>query len=363
MITYPIPMVPGPVHVPASILDSYRVDFGSSDFEPEFLELYNQTEKQLQLLLQTNNMIAILTGEGMLALWSALKSCIRPGDRVLSIATGLFGFGLGEMAGQIGAEVKVIGMGYDQTICEMSEIEKAIAEFKPKMITVVHCETPSGTLNPLDGVGQLKRKYQVPLLYVDAVSSAGGVSIPTDEWAIDLLLGGSQKCFSAPPSISFVAMSEKAREVVNEVNYVGYDALKPFLTAQENFYFPYTPHWHGVSALSRAVELILNEGPEQCFARHAAIAEITRAKLKEIGYRLFPADGAVPSPTVTAVYVPDRIPWLDFDQRLRCHGLVVGGNYGPLAGQVFRLGHMGSQADRTSVEKALEILEEVYQGI
>ena len=174
MQTYPIPMVPGPVRVPQEVLAAYQQDYGSADLEPEFLELYNQTEENLQQILATNNTVVIHTGEGMIALWGALKSCIRPGERVLAISTGVFGYGIGDMARTIGADVRTIAIPYDQTISRLDEIEAQIIEFQPKMITAVHCETPSGTLNPLDGLGRLKAKYAVPLLYVDAVASLAG---------------------------------------------------------------------------------------------------------------------------------------------------------------------------------------------
>ena len=204
MQTYPIPMVPGPVRVPEAILKAHQTDFGAPALESEFFALYQRAETALQTLLGTQNSVAILTGEGMLALWGALKSCLKPGDRVLSVATGVFGYGIGEMAKTLGADVRTIGLGYDETIGQpcLEEVETALKAGDYKMITAVHCETPSGTLNPLDGLGALKRKYGVPLFYADVVSSVGGAPVLADEWGIDLALGGSQKCLSMPPSLS-----------------------------------------------------------------------------------------------------------------------------------------------------------------
>lgn len=359
MQTYPIPMVPGPVRVPSEVFTAYSHDFGSGDLERDFLDLYNQTEANLQRILATRNRVAIQTGEGMLALWGALKSCIQAGDRVLAIASGVFGFGIADMARSIGAEVRVIGLPYNRTISDWKEIETAIAEFRPKMITVVHCETPSGTLNPLEELGRLKREYQVPLLYADVVASLGGTPVLTDEWSIDLALGGSQKCLSAPPGMAFVVVSQAAWEIIDQVDYAGYDALKPFRTAQQEFYFPYTPYWHGVAALHAASEIILAEGLENSFERHERVAAYCRERLVEMGLSLFPAPDAVPSPTVTAVEVPAGFTWPQLDALCREGGLVVGGSYGPLSGKVFRLGHMGSQADQTLVEQALEVIRQV----
>jgi len=349
-------MVPGPVKVLDRVLAKYTINYASGDIEPEFLEIYNRTEENLKIIFATRNKVAILSGEGMLALWGALKSCIRPGERVLAIATGVFGYGVGDMARSIGAEVKTVGLGYDETVSDWSEIEQAIDAFKPKMITIIHCETPSGTLNPLEELGRLKRQYSVPLLYVDSVASLGGAPVLTDEWGIDLALGGAQKCISAPPGLCFLSISDAAWEIIDEVDYPGYDALKPFRTAQQDCYFPYTPYWHGVAALHEATEILLEEGLKNSYRRHQEAAELCRRLLIENGLELFPAKEAVPSPTVTAVKVPEYTTWKELDSRFREHGLGVGGSYGLLSGKVFRLGHMGTQADNGLVERAVDIV-------
>jgi aspartate aminotransferase-like enzyme len=356
MQTYPIPMVPGPVVVPEAIRKVYLEPYGSGDLETEFVELYTRTQRRLKAIFGTRDDIVIQSGEGMLALWSALKSCLVPGDRVLAVATGVFGYGIGEMAQSIGADVKIVGFSYDETINDMARIEAAIAEFKPRMITAVHCETPSGTLNPLEELGRLKHAYRVPLFYVDTVAGAGGVPVLADDWHIDLCLGGSQKCLSAPPDMSFLSVSPRAWEIIDAVGYVGYDALKPFQHAVENRFFPYTPSWQGVAALFKAAGLLLEEGLENSFNRHDEVARFCRQRLVEMGIDLFPAPKAIPSPTVTAAVIPEGTTWDLWDRRLREKGLVVAGSYGPLAEKVFRLGHMGAQADRALVKQALEVI-------
>lgn len=361
MKTYQIPMVPGPVSVSREVLEAGQVNFGSADLEKDYIELYKATEKSLRKIMHTKNNVVIQTGEGMLALWSALKSCLQPGDKVLALATGLFGYGIGDMAEAIGCEVKTIGFGLDETFTDFELIEKAIREFQPKMITMVQNETPSGTMNPVAEIGALKEKYEVPLLYVDAVSGLGGSVVKTDEWHIDLCLGASQKCLSAPASMSFLSVSDKAWEIIEENGYVGYDALLPFRTAVISAYFPYTPYWQGTAQLYRACEFLLEEGLNKAIIRHAKVAEYCRKRTVDMGLQLYPAPDAVPSPTVTAVYVPKKMTWKNLDVALREEGLVVGGNYGCLAGEVFRIGHMGTQANLNLVKEAMDIIEKVIK--
>lgn len=107
----------------------------------------------------------------------------------------------------------------------------------------------------------------------------------------------------------------------------------------------------------------LKEGLEKCFQRHADVAAVCRAGLRAMGFKLFPAPGAVCSPTVTAVNLPAGAAWQEFDGRLRRSGLVVGGSYGARAGKVFRLGHMGTQADMGLVRQALDVLEKEIKNL
>lgn len=358
MLTYAIPLVPGPTRVPESVRRAYLTDYASADLEPEYSQLYAEVQRQLRAILATEDQIAIMTGEGMIALWGALKSCIRPGERVLAVSTGVFGYGIGEMAAAVGAEVRWVEFGYDE-ILRPEPVEEAIKAFRPKMVTAVHCETPSGTLNPVGLVGELVRRYDVPLYYVDAVASAGGVPVLTDEWGIDLCLIGTQKALSAFPDLAAVAVSERAWEIVSEVNYAGYDALAPYREALEKRWFPYTPAWASLAALHKACRLILNEGLGQVYARHARVAQRCRERAREVGLSLYPVNEADCSPTVTALKVPESIGWETLDRRLRERGMGVGGALGPLAGRVFRIGHMGAQADMALVNQGMDVLAQV----
>lgn len=356
----PLPLVPGPVSLYPEVLAALHADYGSADLEPAFPGLYAATSRALAALMDSRNEVVLMTGEGMLGLWAGLKSCLKAGDPVLSVGNGLFGDGIGQLAASLGCRVETLSFPYDTTLSEndLNRVEEAIRRHKPVMITAVHCETPSGTLNPLEGLGRLKTLHKVPLFYVDAVSSLGGAPVRADAWGIDLCLGGSQKCLSVPPSMTFVGVSEAAWARIAEVGYQGYDALLPFRggSRKEAGALPYTPNWHGIAALHASAVRMLDEGLEAVFARHEAVAARCRKGLDELGIRLWTRADAINSPTVTAARIPAGHTWKSWDARLRAQGLVCGGSYGPMAETVFRLGHMGAQAEPGLMERCLAAL-------
>ncbi len=350
-------MIPGPVQVPSSIYNILSNDYGSGKYEHELFPLYFETGKLLAQCMSTSNDVVIMSGEGMLALWAGLKSCLKPGDKVLAIANGIFGEGIGQMAASLGCQVKTLTYPFNTTLNELNDVEAAIADFKPHMITAVHCETPSGTLNPLHGLGALKKKYAVPLFYVDAISSIGGAPVLMDDWNIDLLLGAPQKCLSAPPSLCFLGLSPMAWDVICKVNYQGYDALSPWNNLINLGYFPYTPYWEAIAALNQAAKNLLTEGLENVFERHSQVADLCRKSLKNLGIQLWAAEDATASPTVTTAHIPNGHSWQSWQQSLQKQGLIVGGGLGELHGKVFRIGHMGIQAEKKLVQQALKIIE------
>lgn len=349
----PIPMVPGPVALHPDVIAVLGQDYGSGQVEADFMALYDATSRNIGKLMGTHNDVALMTGEGMLALWGALKSCLKPGDKVVSVGTGVFGDGIGDMAASFGCVVEKISLPYNSTLGDLSRIEEVLRRVQPVMLTAVHCETPSGTLNPLAALGQLKKDLGIPLFYVDAVASLGGVPVEADAWHIDLLLGGSQKCLSCPPSMSMVGISPAAWERMEAVKYQGYDALLPFRTVRTDGRCPYTPNWHGIAALHAATQAMFREGLNAVFKRHETVAAQCRAGLGQLGIPLWTAPEAENAPTVTAAMIPAGFTWPQWKESLRRHGLVCTGSFGPMDGKVFRLGHMGTQAQSYLMEEAI----------
>lgn len=355
---YDIPLVPGPVTVPAEVLNARAQDYGSADLEPEFCDLYCDTAGLLGRIMGTRNQVVIALGEAMGVLWGAVKSGLMAGDRVLCVASGLFGHGFADMARVAGAEARVVAFPSD-AVPDPDEVARAAREYRPTLVTMVHCETPSGTLTPVAAVGARLREVAPDALFlVDAVASIGGAPLDVDGAGIDLCLLGTQKCLAAPPDLGIVAVSGRAWAKIERVGYEGYDALAPLRRAAEERYFPYTHSWQAVAGLNVACRRLLDEGLERVYARHARVAQGWRDAIRACGLDLFPRREADCSPTVTAVTVPENLGWAELDRRLRARGMVVGGNYGDLAGRVFRIGHMGTQATDELLERGAAALRE-----
>ena len=363
MKEYLLGLVPGPVSVPQKIREAWLTNFGSSDLETDFFELYAKNQKLLQKLLGTKEDVVITLGEGMSVLWGSLKSALKPGNKLLAVANGLFSEGFADMAKAIGVETETVAPTHQKynALPDPEKVREAALRFRPHVLTAVHCETPSGTLTPLKELGEIAREVDA-LFLVDFVSSGGGTPVDVDENHIDIGLLGSQRVLSLPPSLSISTLIGRAWDVIQKVNYGGYDAYLPWKTVPETPALPYTHDWHSMAGLYLSLSSIMEEGMENAFARHAHVADLCRRAAKDMGLRLFPVKEDICSPTVSAFYVPDGWTWEELDSALRQRGVVVGGNYGPLAGRVFRIGHMGSQADEALVTRGMEILKSVLEG-
>ncbi|MDL2285208.1 aminotransferase class V-fold PLP-dependent enzyme [Desulfovibrio sp. OttesenSCG-928-F07] len=354
-----IHMVPGPVSVPDKILQAMCVNADAGHIKADFIEEYNTASAKLARLMGTQNDIVLMSGEAMVILWGALRSCLKSGDKLLCIDTGVFGAGFADMGKSFGIESRLVSFEPNTTINQgnaLQRIEDAVKEFKPTMITVVHCETPSGTLNPITELGEIKKRLNVPLLVVDAVASVGGVPVEADKWNADIVMGGTQKALSAPPCMGFASVSPKAWEAIKAVKYAGYDAFLPFYQPKDGASMPYTPFRQGTAAITAAADLLFEEGLPNVFARHEEVAKLCREGIKELGLEMFTHPEAINAPTVSAVKVPTAFTWPEWRSRLMQRGLVPAGGLAYLEGKLFRLGHMGVQAQPELIKEALKIM-------
>lgn len=360
MKEYTVGLVPGPVSVPKKIREAWLTDFGSTDLEPEFFELYGQNQALLQKLLGTTESVVITSGEAMSILWGAVKSALKPGEKFLAVSSGLFGEGFADMARAVGAVAETVSAEYN-TLPDPQKVREAALRFRPRVISAVHCETPSGTLTPLKELGEIAREVDA-LFLVDFVSSGGGVPVDVDANHIDIGLLGSQKVLSLPPSLSVSTVSARAWAAFEHVNYSGYDAYLPWRSVPAVRYMPYTHDWQSMTALNVSLSSTMEEGMDKVFARHSRVAALCRRLARETGVELYPVSEEICSPTVSAFYIPKGLTWKELDAACRARGMVLGGNYGCLADKVFRVGHMGSQADEALVTRGMDILKEVLKS-
>ena len=261
------------------------------------------------------------------------------------------------MARQVGAHVEILDFGYDD-VADIQRVREVARGYQPTLITAVHCETPSGTLNRVAEIGEICREVDA-LYYVDYVASAGGTPVCVDDWSIDLGLLGSQKVLSLMPDLAMVSISDRAWARIHEIGYEGYDALRPWQSGIESRYMPYTHNWHSMAGLRIAITRLLDRGLEDSYIRHNDCAARCRRRLKAMGIELWPVGEDICAPTVTAAKVPTGWSWTSLNLALRQEGMVVGGSYGPMADKVFRIGHMGSQANMELIQLAMDTLESV----
>ncbi|GAB7009252.1 pyridoxal-phosphate-dependent aminotransferase family protein [Halorubrum trueperi] len=387
-------MTPGPTAVPAPVRDAMSRELINPDVDPEFHRIYDRLTDRLATVYgvetptaaasasagapvdsagasidsaspgsptvdseATTRDVVVPGGEGILGLEAAIASLVEPGTEVLCLSNGLYGDGFADFVEDYGGEATLLSAEYDDPL-PLADLEAALANDGRQfdLATMVHCETPTGTLNDLGPALDLLGEADV-LTVVDAVSSLGGTPVPTER--IDVCLGASQKCFSAPPGLTTAAISDRAWNAMAARDpHALYTNFLPWRDTDERF--PYTHLTTNVVALDEALAILLDEGLDDAYARHEAAAECCRERGTDLGLEPFP-DPDRSSPTVTAFHVPGRAG--DLQRALRDErDVLVATGLGDLADDVLRIGHMGHNARIERVDEAMDALGAVLQG-
>jgi len=348
---------PGPTAVPPEVREVMARQQPNSAVQPEFTELYERLCENLTTVYNTNHDVIVPGGEGILGLEAAIASLVSPGDRVLCISNGIYGDGFADFVDSYDGEATLVSASYDAGY-DLDAIESALADAAAEnnqflAATLVHCETPTGTLNDMEPVLDLLDEYDV-LSIVDAVSSLGGTPVPTDR--IDICLGASQKCFSAPPGLTTAAVSDRAWAAMEDREPTSlYTNLLPWRDVSEGF--PYTHLDANVAALDTAVSRLIEEGIDAVYNRHERAAERCRERGAELGLDIYPDDSRS-SPTVTAFYVPGEARAIQ--QRVEeHHDIVLATSLGDLADDILRVGHMGYNAEMEKVDQVMDAIGSV----
>ncbi len=348
-------MTPGPTKVRENVRMARAKRTTNPDLDLQFYDFYRETCLKLGSILKTKNDVRILSGEGILGLEAACATLTEAGDRVLVIDNGIFGEGFGDFSKIYGGDVVYFKGNRERgiVVSELEEFLKKDNDFK--YATIVHCDTPSGVLNPIDRICPLLKKYGI-LTVVDAVSSIGGEEIRVDEWGIDICLGGSQKVLSAPPGLTFLSISDDIWDTFNKRKkpVVGfYCNLGIWRDYYEKKWFPYTMPISDIEGLAVAVNNLLLEDSVE---KHRNIGEAFRKAIKYSGLETYTKDSW--SNTVSVVRVPEGLKFDKLnDLLLDRYNLRIAGAFGYLSGKVFRIGHMGEGANIEDIVYTLNALE------
>jgi len=316
--------------------------------DPVFGALYEETTELLRRAFETGPSPVIMHGEAVLGLEAAAAGLIGSGDVVLNLVSGMYGRGYGDWARRYAREVIEIEVPSDSAVPAAS----VAAAFRRRpditVVSVVHCETPYGTVNDLDAIAAVVAEHDA-LLIVDAVASFGGMRCDFTSWQADLVVVGPQKCLGGPPGLSLLHVSEAAWAHMAANPAAPRGSALSILDWRDAHLadrpFPFTPSVTDIYGLRACLEQYLAEGAEAVRRRHRVAAEAARAGAEALGLTLWARDPAIRSDTVTAVRVPAGID----EHEVRAHaraesGVMLSGGQGELAGIVLQIAHMGPAA-------------------
>uniref|UniRef100_A0A4W5RNV2 Alanine--glyoxylate aminotransferase n=1 Tax=Hucho hucho TaxID=62062 RepID=A0A4W5RNV2_9TELE len=359
---------PGPSNVPPRILAAGAEPI-IGHMHPEMLEIMSDIKSGIQYAFQTrNNMTIAVSGTGHTAMECAIFNAVEPGEGVLTAVNGIWGERAAEMAERIGARVNSIvtsAGGYFTN----EEIDQALTKHKPVLFFLTHGESSTGVVHPLDGIGDICHKHNC-LCLVDCVASMGGVPLYMDKQGIDILYSGSQKVLNAPPGTAPISFSERAcQKVFNRktkpvsffldmtwlANYWGCDG-KPARI------YHHTAPVSAFYSLRESLAILAEQGLENSWQRHKEVAEYFHEGLETMGLKLFVKDKNARLPTVTTIVAPPGYDWKEITSYImKNHNLEISGGLGPSVGQVLRVGLMGGNSSKASVDMVLEALRDALR--
>ena len=354
--------IPGPTPCPEEIMELMSSPM-INHRGPEFKDLLYSVTDRLKRVFQTDNDLYILTASGTGALEASLVNTLSPGDEVIAAVTGSFGARYADMAAAAGASVVRLDFQWGTPVDIPALREALQANPAVKAVLVTHNETSTGVANDLEGIAAVVKGEFDKLLLVDAISSLGCVALPVDQWRCDVVATASQKGFLTPPGLSFVSFGPEAWEARKQAKASSF--YFDLVTAQsylERGQTPFTPNLPLFYALDRSLDVILEEGLEETYTRHAYFADMTRRGVKALGLQLL-ADESCASDTITAVRVPEGIDAKALVNTLRLeHGVVVAGGLGELEGKIIRIGHLGAVSE-SDINGCLDALGKTLQSM
>lgn len=337
--------IPGPSNVPDKVLRAMAqptIDHRG----PEFAAMALRILERAKLVFQASDPVLMFPASGTGAWEAAIVNTLSPGDKVLAFETGQFATAWRNVAERLGIEVEWVEGDWRHGI-DPSDVEAKLGEDTDgaiKAVFVLHNETSTGITN---GVAAVRRAIDAAghsaLLMVDGISSVGSIEFCHDEWGADVSICGSQKGFMLPPGLAINVASEKALEASKSSGFVkSYWDWAPVLNMNERGFFPYTPPTNLMYGMDVALDMLLEEGLENVYARHHRLAEATREAVKAWGLELCCLNPEEYSDTLTAVWMPDGHDADELRRLILQHfDMSLGTGLGKVKGRVFRIGHLG----------------------
>lgn len=354
-------MGPGPSCVPPEVYSALsRKTLGHLD--PYFLKIMEELKEMLRIIMNTRNNLTIpISGTGSAGMEAAFVNLIEPGDRVLILINGVFGMRMQDVATRLGARVDALEFPWGTPVIT-DEVQKKIKSDSYKIVAVIHAETSTGVRNPIEEIGSILKGKETIYL-VDTVTGLGGIEVRMDDWNIDVLYSGTQKCLSCPPGLAPLSFSEKAMERLNARKtrvpnwYLDLTMIANYW-GQKRVYH-HTAPVNMLYGLYQALLLILEEGAENVFRRHIEAHEVLVEGLERLGLKML-VEEPWRLPMLNAVCIPEGIDELSIRQRLRNeHKIEIGGGLGPLSNKIWRIGLMGHTARKNNVDRLLDSLKKV----
>jgi pyridoxamine--pyruvate transaminase len=332
-----------------------------SDKDPDFIAFYQQTTEKLKQIFCTQNDVIIMHGEAILGLEAGLVCLMEPGDKCLVLVSGSFGDGFLDWVRMHGGQPIEVRVPYNAAI-DPSDVESALKQHPDiKLMFVIHCETLSGTLNPVKEICILAKQHGV-VSVVDAVTSVGSVETLVDDWNLDICILGTQKCLAAPPGLSLLSVSEDAwammRSKKHPIRYSYLSMLDWRERWLEQGCFPYTPSVSDVYALNAALDQVLEEGLKNVIARHGNAARICRAGMQGAGLEIWPLSEDIAAASITVAKLPDGIDGQAFRNNLfEKYGVIVSPGFEKMKDQLIGVAHMGRTANPMFIVVAVAAIE------
>jgi aspartate aminotransferase-like enzyme len=353
-------LAPGPTPVPSEVLLSMAAPI-IHHRAPDFLPIIDSAKKGLQWLYQSKNDVLILSSTGTGGMVGAVNNFFNKDDKVLVINGGKFGERWTKICLSYGLQVEEILVDWGYAV-KPEVVEKKLKQHKDiKGVFVQASETSTGVYHDIKSLAAIVKKYDA-LFIVDAISALVAHDLRTDEWGIDIMIGGSQKGVMLPPGIAFVSVSDKAwakAETSKLPNfYFNFKKERENLAKnQTNFTSPVTL----IIGLNESLKMLRDEGLENVFRRHEWLANATRKAVQAIGLELYPKES--PSNAVTAIMAPPGIDGQAIYKKLReQYGITAAGGQDKAKGKVFRIAHLG-YSDRFDIITAIAGIEMVLKGM